>query len=72
MSIAAKRHGLPIDLERVSYVVARETLLATDAGKMGRITESIFSFMLRNARSASDYFRLPPEHVIELGTQVDL
>jgi KUP system potassium uptake protein len=72
LALAAKKHGLPIELDRVSYVVARETLLATSAGKMGAVTESIYSFMLRNARSASDYFCLPPERVIELGMQVDL
>jgi KUP system potassium uptake protein len=72
LSLAVKHHGLPVDLDRVSYVVSRETLLATSAGQMGVITESIYSFMLRNARSASDFFCLPPEKVIELGTRVDL
>jgi KUP system potassium uptake protein len=72
LAIAVKHHGLPIALDRVSYVVPRETLLATNAGKMGRVTESIYSFMLRNSPSASDYFCLPPEQVIELGTRVDL
>jgi KUP system potassium uptake protein len=69
---AAAKTGLPIDLDHVSYVVARETLLATSAGKMGAVTESIYSFMLRNSPSASDYFCLPPDQVIELGTRVDL
>jgi len=72
LAAAVKSRGLPIDLERVSYVVARETLLATNAGKMGAVTESIYSFMLRNSPSASDYFCLPPDQVIELGTRVDL
>jgi KUP system potassium uptake protein len=72
LRLAVTKHGLPIDLDNVRYVLARVTLLATDAGKMGRITESLFSFMMRNARSASDYFCLPADHVIELGTQLDL
>jgi KUP system potassium uptake protein len=32
----------------------------------------IFSWMLRNAQPASDYFQLPPNRVIEIGTQVSI
>jgi KUP system potassium uptake protein len=69
---AKAQHGLPIDLDKVTYVVRRDRLIATDAGKMGGLTETVFSFMLRNARSASDYFCLPSDRVLELGTQIDL
>ncbi|HEX7603152.1 MAG TPA: KUP/HAK/KT family potassium transporter, partial [Polyangiaceae bacterium] len=72
LRIAVKKRGLPIDLEQTMYVIARETLLATDKGKMGRVAETIFSVLLKNARSASEYFALPPERVLELGTQIDL
>jgi len=71
LAIAAKQ-GLPIDLEDTSYLLGRETLLATDKGEMGKVTESIFSFLLRNARGAAEYFSLPPEKVVEIGTQIDL
>ena len=72
LGIAVKKRGLPIDLEKTMYVIARETLLATDKGKMGRVAETIFSVLLKNARSASEYFALPPDQVLELGTHIDL
>ena len=72
LRIAVKKRGLPIDLEKTMYVIARETLLATDKGKMGRVAETIFSVLLKNARSASEYFALPPDQVLELGTHIDL
>ena len=69
----AKKHGeLPADLSDVSYILGRETLLGTNKGKMGAVTETLFGFLLKNARSASDYFSLPPDDVIEIGTQIDL
>jgi len=72
LRLAVKKRGLPIDLDQTMYVIARETLLATDKGKMGHVAETIFSVLLKNARSASEYFALPPERVLELGTQIDL
>jgi KUP system potassium uptake protein len=69
---AIEHHGLPISLDEVSYVITRQTLLATSAGRMGQLTESIFAFMLRNAKSAADYFQLPPDAVVEIGKQIDL
>jgi len=39
---------------------------------MNRYQQGIFSFLSRNARNATDYFKLPPDQVIELGTHIDL
>jgi KUP system potassium uptake protein len=39
---------------------------------MPRMQQAVFAFLSRNARNATDYFGLPPEQVIELGTQIDL
>ncbi|APR84445.1 Kup system potassium uptake protein [Minicystis rosea] len=69
---AAVRTGVPIDFEDITYYLGRESFLATDAGNMGRITESLFAFMARNSGSPTAYFGLPAERVVELGMQVDL
>ncbi|XXY49551.1 potassium transporter Kup [Sorangium sp. So ce269] len=69
---AAAKHELPIDFADVTYYLGRETILATDEGRMGKVTETIFALMARNAGSAPSYFNLPPERVVELGVQVDL
>jgi KUP system potassium uptake protein len=63
---------LPVDLKDITYYLGRETLLATEAGQMKRLAEGVFGFMMRNASSATAFFKLPPEHVVELGIQIDL
>jgi K+ transporter len=39
---------------------------------MGRLTEPMFAFLSRNARSVTDDFSIPVEQVVELGIQADL
>jgi KUP system potassium uptake protein len=63
---------LPVSLDDVTYLLGRETFMATERGRMGRISESLFAFLVRNATPADRHFRIPPERVVELGTQVDL
>jgi KUP system potassium uptake protein len=64
--------GLAIDLDDLTYYVGRETLLATEAGKMGRVAESLFAFLSRNAAGADRHFAIPPQQVMEIGIQIDL
>jgi KUP system potassium uptake protein len=54
------------------YVLGRETYVATERNKMGAVSESLFDVMSRNARKPTDYFNIPPEQVIEIGTYIDL
>ncbi|MEO6776226.1 MAG: KUP/HAK/KT family potassium transporter [Kofleriaceae bacterium] len=68
----AAEHGLPFGPDDVTYFLARLNLLGGDAGAMGAVSESIYSFLQRNAVSADRYFGLPPAQVIEIGTQLDL
>jgi KUP system potassium uptake protein len=69
---AVARFQLPVDLRTVTYCLGRETFLATSAGSMGMLSETLFAFLVRNARSATAHFRVPPEQVIEIGLQIDL
>jgi KUP system potassium uptake protein len=62
----------PEDYEHITYYVGRETFLATGRGKMGRWSETLFAFLSRNAQPATMYFGIPPDQVVELGTQIDL
>jgi KUP system potassium uptake protein len=63
---------LPIVAAEVTYYLGRDTFVATSAGRMGHLTESLFAFLSRNARSASDHYRLPPQQVVEIGSRIDL
>ncbi len=54
-----------------TYFLSRDTILPSGR-TMARWRARLFAFMSRNARSAGDYFRLPPNRVVELGAQVEL
>jgi KUP system potassium uptake protein len=69
---AIPRFELPIDLAEVTYYLGRETFLATSAGEMGALSESLFAFLARNARPATMLFCIPPTQVVEIGSQMDL
>ncbi len=68
----ARAKGLELALDDVTYFLGRETILAEPGGKMGAWEEGFFAFLSRNSRPATTYFKLPPEQVVEIGTQIDL
>ena len=65
-------HGLFIDKDEVTYVLGRETLLATLRPGMWLWREKLFAFMSRNAGDATGFFRIPPNQVLEVGSQIEL
>ena len=64
--------GLPFEMMETSFYVARQTVIPTIGGGMALWREAMYAAMARNARDAADYFRLPSNRVIELGTQVEI
>ena len=65
-------HGLEFEMMETSFFIARQTVISTVGGGMARWREALFATMSRNARDAADYFRVPTNRVIELGTQVEI
>jgi KUP system potassium uptake protein len=63
-------HGLVVEPERASYYLGRETLVPIGASKLSRWRKQLFVYISRNSRSATAYFGLPPNRVVELGTQI--
>jgi KUP system potassium uptake protein len=63
---------LDVDPMQTSYFLGRAKLLARADGAMPLWRERVFSAMYRNAGTAADHFRLPPNRVVELGAQVSL
>lgn len=55
-----------------SFFLSRQTLLASDRPGMAIWREKLFAWMLRNAESAMEFFRLPSNRVVELGSQVEI
>jgi KUP system potassium uptake protein len=64
--------GLRLDMMDTSFFLGRERLIPKTGSEMAFWRERLFVTMVRNARSAADYFRLPPNRVVELGAQVVL
>ncbi|HET9440617.1 MAG TPA: potassium transporter Kup [Longimicrobiales bacterium] len=65
--------GWRFNAMETSYFLGRETLIASKRHKgMATWREKVFAAMSNNARSAASFFRLPPNQVVELGTQVEL
>ncbi|NMG17154.1 potassium transporter Kup [Aromatoleum bremense] len=64
--------GLKFDMMETSFFLGRETLVSRVGSGMPRWREKLFIVMFRNAGSAADYFHIPPNRVVELGTQVEL
>jgi KUP system potassium uptake protein len=56
----------------VTYFLGRETILASKRPGMAVWREKIFAFISRNATSATAYFCLPPDRVVELGSQIEI
>ena len=64
--------GLRFDLMETSFFIARQTVIATVGKGMALWRETLYAAMARNARDAADYFRIPPNRVIEVGTQIEI
>jgi KUP system potassium uptake protein len=55
-----------------SFFLARQTLITGPKPGMAVWREKLFAWMLRNAESAMEFFKLPPNRVVELGSQVEI
>ncbi len=62
--------GLPIDMMETSFFLGRATLIPTVDEGMALWREKLFVLMYRNASSATSFYKIPTNRVVELGTQV--
>ncbi len=69
-----KPFGLEFNMMETSFFLNRETLIPVvdDWGGMALWRERMFAAMARNASSVTDYFNIPTNRVIELGTQIEI
>jgi KUP system potassium uptake protein len=69
----ARRKGAEIDSADLTYYVGHETILPReDRHGIARWQEMIFSAMVRNAARLSDYLKLPWDHVVEIGREIEI
>ena len=64
--------GLEIPVFETSYFLSRETVISTPGGGMAQWREKLFSAMTRNSGGIVEFFRLPDNSVVELGTRVQI
>jgi KUP system potassium uptake protein len=68
--VLARHHDLELIVQECSFFLSRQSIIAHSGEGMARWRQRVFGWMLQNAQPASDFFRIPPNRVIEIGTQV--
>jgi KUP system potassium uptake protein len=69
-----KEHGIGIDMMQTSFFLSREKIVPVSGNGDGMALwrERMFAAMARNAGSITDYFNIPTNRVIELGTRIEI
>jgi KUP system potassium uptake protein len=67
-----KEFGPTFKMMETSFFLNRQTLIASPEPGMAIWREHVFAWMLRNATSAMEFFKLPTNRVVELGSQVEI
>jgi KUP system potassium uptake protein len=62
----------PIDVDNASFFLSRMTIIPGRAKGMARWRKRMFVTLARNAADASDYFKLPQDSVVSMGSHVEL
>jgi KUP system potassium uptake protein len=57
-------------VEHCTFFLGRETVLPAAHGGMARWRQHLFSFMTRNSQRAATFFNVPPDRVMEIGSQI--
>jgi KUP system potassium uptake protein len=65
-----RKRGLNIDPAATSFFLSRRTLRTTSRSRMRRWQEKLFIWLAGSAEDATTYFQIPPDRVVEIGTQI--
>ena len=66
------QRGLRLEIEETTFFLGKTTIARAQHRGLFTWRREVFRWMQRNAPSAVEYFKLPPDRVIELGTQLRL
>ena len=72
MLAKCEKAGLSFDMMDTTFFLSRESIVASDRRGMPIWRDKLFAFMQRNALSATAFFQIPGNRLIELGTQVEI
>jgi KUP system potassium uptake protein len=68
----ARPFGLALDVDTATFFVGHETLVPAEQSVLGRWRTRLYILLVANALSPAKFFRLPPNRVVELGTQITI
>ena len=69
--LQCSRFGESFDMMETSFYLSRESVIPRlSRGRITRWRGKLFALMSKNATSATDFFRIPANRVVELGTQL--
>jgi KUP system potassium uptake protein len=67
-----RKKNLNIEIGQTSFFLSRRSLKPTDKSELLRLEERLFIFLAGTAVDATEYFRIPSDRVVEVGTQVQV
>jgi KUP system potassium uptake protein len=68
----ARRFGLAIDVDTATFFIGHETLVPAEQSVFSRWRTRLYILLVANALSPAKFFKLPPNRVVELGTQITI
>ncbi len=69
---ACRQKNIHFNVHETTFVLGRETILASSDPNMALWREKLFAFMSRNAQRPTAFFKIPPNQVIEVGIQIEI
>ncbi len=67
-----RKHDFAFELMDTSFFLARETVVPTHLPGMSIWRERVFAWMHQNAAKPTDFFSIPANRVVELGTKIEI
>jgi len=70
--MSCKRFGESFDFMETTFYLSRETIVPKLAHQISPLRARLFALMSKNATSATEFFKIPTDRVVELGTQLEI
>ncbi|KQY29685.1 potassium transport protein Kup [Caulobacter sp. Root1455] len=70
LALLRKQQGLKFDIMATSFFLGRRSIVPSANSGMPLWQDRIFIFLMKNATNPTDFFKIPPGRVVELGAQV--
>ncbi len=72
LGLIEKQQGLTLNIDETSFFLARDTVVPSKLPGMAIWREGLFAWMMQNAAKPSDFFKIPANRVVELGTKIEI